>query len=1760
MHLLGRKFVVIDISLVTLSKQSPRSPLPHLAVAGLFFLSALGAPPSSAANEPDADNVSYHDDVLPILRTNCFGCHQGAKQLGEYVMTDFDALIRGGESGDAAIVPGDAESSYLISLITSHEGVAEMPKAPRKPLLETEVDTIRRWIEQGAKNDSPETSGPRFDADQPPVYAGPPTLPSIDLSPDEQTLAIAGYHEICLLDAKSGEMHTRLVGISPRINSVRFSPDGSRIAAAGGMPGELGELQIWNASTGELELSRQITYDTITGLSWSPDGSKIAIGANDNTVRALDSATGEQVLFQGAHEDWIRDTVFTPDGKHLVSVARDMTCKLTEVETERFIDNVTSITPGALSGGLSSVAMHPSRDEIVVGGSDGVTKVYRVFRQTKRQIGDDANLVRNLPRLNGRIRQVVVNSAGTHLAAVATIDGHSELRVWKYDFTGELTDELKAILGKRVANRSAEEKKKVDESVNQTTTQTVHFELPDAAAYSLELTDDGSVFVAANDGQIRHLDATGKLVRSFHAVPQDEAVSNEALAATAPTLDFADAKVEPANSASDAQPESAVAPSDVVQLSVVPESISLTSPYDYIQIVAIGKRHDGSTIDVTRQIKVSKSDSFVSLPGGLIRPQSNSVGEVTVSFGSHQHTLPIEITGQSKFDVDFIRDVNPVLSRLGCNQGTCHGAQKGKNGFRLSLRGYDPIFDIRALTDDLAARRINPSAPDDSMMLRKPLGITPHEGGTLMKKGDPYHAVLHRWIADGSKLDLETPRVTSLEISPRNPVVQSTDARQQVRIVATYANGEARDVTREAFISSGNTEVATAKTGGMLHAVRRGEAPVLARFEGAYAATTLTVMGDRTGYEQAEVDTWGRIDELVAQKWDRMKIVPSDVADDATFLRRVHLDLTGLPPTSQTVREFLADETPTKLKRQAVIDRLIGNEDFVEYWTNKWADLLQVNRKFLGVEGTKLYRDWIRKAVEENRPYDEFAYQILTASGSNQTNPAASYYKVLRTPEDTMENTTHLFLGIRFNCNKCHDHPFERWTQDQYYELAAYFAKVDRKKDPDSGNRKIGGTAVEGATPLFEIIADSADSEVQHARTGEDVVPSFPYELAGNGANEAEQQTRIAPLDGQTLVSKSNDTPTRREELASWMTNPTNPYFARSYVNRVWGYMTGVGLIEPIDDIRAGNPPTNPQLLDYLTDEFIGSNFDTRHLVRLIVSSRTYQLSVESNQWNEDDHLNYSHATPRRLPAEVIFDAVHSLTGATSQIPGMPAGTRAAAATDSGVALTDGFLANLGRPVRETACECERGTDLQLGPVMALISGPTIGTAISDPKNELEKIVAENSTDEAVTEEIFLRALGRYPTDKERAAFATIHSQIAGDHETLVQRLADAEAAWTERFPKLEASRKEMLSKLANDIEARRVEIADERAKMEADRQKKIAEATQKLADQEAKLPELVAAFLAEKKADTEWHPLTPISLSATNQATLAVQPDRSVLASGKQGNGSYIVDFETNLTGITGFRVEALTDPSLPQNGPGRSGNFVVTEITVRAGSDGAESDGTGSDTKIQSKDLPTVKIARASADFLQNGFKIENTFDGNAGNQSAWAVSGANGHEHWATFQFAKPIESKGKTRLRFELAQNHNAKDHQLGRFRISVTTDSGEIPLGLSETFAAAERTPADQRGEALSKTIDQYVSTINPDLKSARDALNQAKRPLPEDAQIVALQKRRNRFEAESPIDPSLVELRANVERSKTQLGSVRLTAAEDLVWALVNSPAFLFNH
>ncbi|MEM9644414.1 MAG: DUF1549 and DUF1553 domain-containing protein, partial [Planctomycetota bacterium] len=847
-----------------------------------------------------------------------------------------------------------------------------------------------------------------------------------------------------------------------------------------------------------------------------------------------------------------------------------------------------------------------------------------------------------------------------------------------------------------------------------------------------------------------------------------------------------------------------------------------------------------------------------------------------------------------------------------------------------------------------------------------------------------------------------------------------------------------------------------------------------------------------------------------------------------TFLRRVHLDLTGLPPTSDQVRAFLADDSPTRLKRRKVVDALIGSEPFIDFWTNKWADLLQVNRKFLGVEGSQRFREWIRESVASNKRYDQFATEVLTSTGSNNENPPASYFKTLRTPEDTMENTTHLFLGIRFNCNKCHDHPFERWTQDQYYEMSSFFARVGLEKDPASGDRKIGGTAVENAKPLFEKVVDREEGEVKHPKTGDAVVPTFPFEVDHVVEDDA----------------------TRRQRLASWMTDPDNPYFARSYVNRIWGYLTGAGLIEPIDDIRAGNPPSNPELLDHLTSSFVQSGFDVQQVMRMICNSRTYQLSVDTNSFNEDDALNYSHALPRRLPAEVIYDSVHRLTGAVGKIPGVSAGTRAAALSDSGVKLEDGFLQNLGRPVRESACECERSSDLQLGPVMALISGPTIGSAISDPANDLEKLVGDLDDDEELVTEIFLRALGRPPVAGELSAFDQSKELIRQDDQRLSDALVLAEQRWKERRVKLETEREAALAATVAAVEARTQAIKPEREKLAQERADRIKKSEAELAQAKATLQPRVAAWEKEHRTSSLWHPLRATAFSTTNKAVLTPQADRSLVASGKAGKGIYKLTFETSLPKITGFRIEAIASEDLPGRGPGLggNGNFVITEFKVRSA------------PRSKPKQAKPVVIESAKADFTQGGFNIEKTFDGRERDQSGWAVAGATGVEHWATFQLKQPIEHQDGSVVTVELHQFHNAGDHRLGRFRISATSDAGEIPLGTPESLSAILATPKDNRNDEATKQLVEYVGATDEKMQKAKSALAEAKKPVPPDEKLVLLKQRQEKLQQPTPDDPALVQLREDVRQSQMQTQNLRLTAAEDLTWALINSPAFLFNH
>ncbi len=1672
--------------------------------------------------------VSYHGQIRPLIQAHCQGCHQPAKASGDYIMTAFDGLLSGGESDSPAVVPGKPDESYLLELITPEDGSAEMPQ-DGEPLSAEQVALVRRWITEGAKNDTPAGVQQQYDADHPPQYELPPVVTAMDCSPDGKWLAVSGFHEVLLHGADGAGVAARLIGMSERIESVAFSPDGQRLAVTGGLPGRVGELQIWDLSGAgqpkwqpRLVQSIPVTYDTIYGGAWSPDGEVVAIGCGDKSVRAFHVKSGKQVLFQGAHGDWALDTVFSVDGKNLISVSRDGTAKLTEVATERFVDNITSITPGALKGGISSVVRHPKRDEIVIGGADGVPKIYRVFRLTARRIGDDANLIRRMPPMKGRVFSVAISRDGRRIAAGSSLNGSGQVDIDAYEFDTSLPEDVKKIMSKVSTTRSAAERKRLEQYQTDGVKRIASLEMT-TGIYSVAFHPSGKhVYAAGADGVIRMIETeTGEVSLRFPVVSVSEVHHGKTDLTTSSTR---------VSRALPLAPEQLPEGAKVAKLESVPREVKLNDPYQYVQLLVSATLTTGETIDVTRMVKFNWDQPVAEISRqGTIRALTDGQTSLQLSLDGQSLTVPVSVAAyDAEYEPDFRRDVAPVVARLGCNQGTCHGAAKGKNGFKLSLRGYDPIVDVRAFTDDHGSRRANIASPDDSLMLLKATGAVPHVGGQLTRPGEDYYQIIRDWLGHGAKLPSDKPPVVAIDIAPKNPIIQKIGSRQQFRIVARYADGRVRDVTHEAFVTSGNSEVAAAQPSGLIASLRRGEAPILARYEGAYTATTLTVMGDRTGFDWQAPAGGRRIDQLVAAKWQRLKIQPSELCSDAEFIRRVSLDLTGLPPTADTVRKFLADSADSTSKRAKLIESLIGSDAFVDYWTNKWSDLLSVNRKFLGPDGATGFHSWIRRQVAANRPYDEFVSEIVTATGSNREHPAASYFKTLRTPQDVMETTTQLFLAVRFSCNKCHDHPFERWTQDQYYHTAAYFARVGRKADPAAKGRKIGGTAVEGAKPLFEIIEDGAAGEMIHDRTKEVAAPEFPF----------------------SCDFKAPDHATRRQQLAAWLTSPDNPYFARSYVNRLWAYLLGTGIIEPIDDIRAGNPPTNPELLDYLAQEFIESGFNVRHVINLICQSRTYQLSIVTNRWNSDDATNFSHAKARRLPAEVLFDALHAVTGATSKIPGVPAGTRAVQLADAGIKLPSGFLSTLGRPSRESPCECERSNDIQLTSVMAMISGPIVSNVLADPANALSKLVEEQPDDNQLVQELFLRVLNRPATDDEVSTALAVLQEIDEDHEQLELRRKQSEQTWVARKKELEASRLESLEKARQDLQAYTARIAPKVATLEQARKKKILEAEQQVKQYESKLPEAALAWSAKQKTDREWFPLRASQATASNGARLTARDDRSIVASGKAEKGVYTITFETSLSPITHVRLETLPLAGIKGGGPGLppNGNFVVTEFEL-----------TAAPATKEAKFAP-VGLQQPTADFTQTGFEIAQAIDGVTNDQRGWATAPAGGIVHWATFQTKKPINFDSGVRLQLKIHQYHNAADHRLARFRVSVATDEGKPALSLPESLDAVVSTPAKQRSDAQLKTLTDYFRGVDASFSKLQAAVADAKRPVPIDGGISSRNATVAQLEKPTPDDPVLVQLRADVEQSRRQLKARRLTAAQDLTWALINSPAFLFNH
>jgi hypothetical protein len=780
------------------------------------------------------------------------------------------------------------------------------------------------------------------------------------------------------------------------------------------------------------------------------------------------------------------------------------------------------------------------------------------------------------------------------------------------------------------------------------------------------------------------------------------------------------------------------AEANITELAVTPSELSFRSPSDGMRVLVTGISTDGEKIDLTKSARVEPAEPVVKLGAdGLLYPVRQGDTKVTVTAGGRQAQFTVHVGDLTKPpQISFIRDVEPVLNKIGCTGGTCHGSAKGKNGFKLSLRGYDPEFDYEALLYDMSGRRFNRADPARSLMLAKPTQQVAHGGGLRIDLGSRYYNTILRWISAGVPYgDPAADRVEKLEVLPKEVFMHGPGKTQQVIALAHYPDGSVRDVTGEANLSSNTPEIADVDGSARVKGERKGEAALLVRYEGKFVAVPVTVLNPNPGFAWNNPPENNYVDELNDAKLKRLKILPSPAVDDADFLRRVSLDLTGLTPTPEEIRAFVAEKTEARSKRSRAIERLIGRPEYVDHWTLKWGDLLQVSRRYLGDKGMWEFREWIRDSIAQNKPYDKFVYELLTARGSSYENPAANFFRVTRNAKVSMEKTTQLFMGVRLVCTQCHDHPFEKWTQNQYYEMAAFFGSVGLKPGFQSGD---------------EVVYDKReDNQVKHPKTGRVVAPRY----------------LVASLGAPPIASNSD----RREALVEWLTSKDNPFFARAIANRIWSYFLGRGIIEPVDDIRASNPPANEPLLEALTKDLTDHDFDLRHLMRTIVNSRTYQAGIQASAWNADDKVNFSHAAPRRLSAEELMDAISLAAGSRLKFPEVPPDTKAEEFPDPHVGR-DGFLDVFGRPARESSCECERRSDISLPQALNLVNGRTLADAIADPKGRVAKLILAGATDRAIVEELYLAAMSRFPTPKEYDTALT-YLRAGGSHAAWAQDL-----------------------------------------------------------------------------------------------------------------------------------------------------------------------------------------------------------------------------------------------------------------------------------------------------------------------------------------------------------------------------------------------------
>ena len=753
-----------------------------------------------------------------------------------------------------------------------------------------------------------------------------------------------------------------------------------------------------------------------------------------------------------------------------------------------------------------------------------------------------------------------------------------------------------------------------------------------------------------------------------------------------------------------------------VKLQVFPENINLTSVRDRQQLIAQMVYSNGITTDVSDLVEFKIGDAnFLKQDGNRFLPVADGKTSVKVTIDQFNIDVPVTVSGaKTNPPLSFSNDVMPVFSKAGCNAGSCHGAARGKDGFRLSLYGFDPKGDYHRVTREMPGRRVNLAVPDDCLLITKATGAVPHSGGELFKPGTEYYNTLLNWLESGASFDKgEVQEVVGIELYPKSVVLNGANAKQKLTVRAKYADGTDRDVTSLAYFSTNNDNSAIVTQDGVVTAKNRGEAFVMCRFDTHTVGVDFIVLPKDLEFKWNEIPENNYIDVRINEKLRNLRIQPSELCSDEEFIRRASIDICGIVPTPERVDAFIADQTPDK--RAKYVDEMLSRKEFVEIWVMKWSELLQVRSSIrVSYKSTLLYYDWLKERIASNVPVNKMVEELLGSQGGTFSNPATNYYQNEQDNLKVAENVAQVFLGMRIQCAQCHNHPFDRWTMDDYFSFAAFFAQVGRKRAED---------------PREQIVFNRRNGETKHPVTGKAMKPKF--------------------LGGIEPVTQGKD---RRKVVAAWIASPENPYFAKNLSNIVWAHFFGRGIVDEVDDVRVSNPAVNPMLLDELGKKFTEYNYDFKKLVRDICNSRTYQLSTKTNVTNETDLTNFSHSSLRRIRAEVLLDIISQITETKNKFRGLPLGARAVQIADGNT--SDYFLTTFGRAKRESVCSCEVKMDPSLSQALHLLNGNTVNNKIRQGK-VIEKWLAEKKPPEEIIDRLYKRCFGRPPTEKELTALMT---------------------------------------------------------------------------------------------------------------------------------------------------------------------------------------------------------------------------------------------------------------------------------------------------------------------------------------------------------------------------------------------------------------------